>query len=132
MNGCGFGALILGTSQLNQTFLTAGLDSKLFFVIVIKFFYLFIYLFFAASSICFESAGWCLPRNCRRYPGRSTSRTTAKASDPTNRSTLTRASSSGGRTPPSIRNLSCCRGNVHSSLLLSFASMCGMCASFAR
>ena len=43
MNGYRFEALIPGILQLNQTFLTTGLDSEfyLFFVIVIKFFYLF-------------------------------------------------------------------------------------------
>ena len=30
MNGCGFEALIPGIAQLNQTFLTAGLDSEFY------------------------------------------------------------------------------------------------------
>ena len=56
MNGCGFEALILGILQLNQTFLTAGLDSKFyFFVIAIKFFYLF-YLFFCSVVDMFREA----------------------------------------------------------------------------
>ena len=103
MNDCGFEALILGILQLNQTFPTAGLDSKFyFFVIAIKFFYLFYLFFCSVRQYVSRSVGWCLPRNCGGYPGGSASRTTTKASCSRNRAASTTSSFGGGLRHPCV------------------------------